>query len=205
MFRLTALIISAFILLPGLAVIGIEDNETAFKFIGSQSCKECHGEDAIGNQYKIWASSPHARAYTLLTGEKGAEIAKKLKITSPEKKTECLRCHSTGKGAVSSIVKEGVGCEACHGPGSEYRTASNHVNYESRENGYRRAIKMGMYPILGIESLKTREKLCLSCHRQDRPCFPENRINNYKYIIPIQTIDSLRKGDVNFRHPLLRR
>ena len=108
------------------------------------------------------------------------------------------------KGCVESIIKEGVGCEACHGPGSVYYIASNHVDYSSRENGYRRGIKNGMYPILGIGSLKTRERLCLSCHKKERPCYPENPVNNYEYKIPIQTIDSLWKGDVNFRHPLRR-
>ena len=204
MFRLPAFILSLSILLTGFPVSGLQDKEVSFTYIGSKACKECHGEDAIGNQYKIWSLSPHAKAYNLLIGEKAAVIAKKAKITLPEKNYECLKCHSTGKGTVNSVIKEGVGCEACHGPGSEYQTASNHVDYASRENGYRRAIKSGMYPILGIDSLKTREKLCLSCHRQERPCFPENKSNSYEFRIPIQTIDLLRKGDINFRHPLRR-
>jgi YVTN family beta-propeller protein len=38
----------------------------------------------------------------------------------------CLRCHASGQGAgrgflESFAVDEGVGCEACHGPGSEYQ------------------------------------------------------------------------------------
>jgi len=103
------------------------------------------------------------------------------------------------------VIREGVGCEACHGPGSEYHTASNHVDYSSRENGYRRALKTGMYPVLGIDSLKTREKMCLSCHKNSRPCFPEGQVRIFEFAIPIQTVDSLKKGDINFRHPLLRR
>lgn len=77
------------------------------------------------------------------------------------------------------------------------------MDYENRENGYRRAVKAGMYPIRGIRALKLREKLCLSCHVKTRPCFPENG-DPYKYMIPIQAVDSLQKGDVNFRHPLRR-
>ena len=204
MFKLPAFLSAVSIFLAGFPVSGLEDKDLSFAYIGSNACKECHGEDAIGNQFKIWSLSPHAKAYNLLLGEKAAEISKKAKINFPEKDYGCLKCHTTGKGAGSSIIKEGVGCEACHGPGSEYYTASNHVDYTSRENGYRRAVKLGMYPILGIESLKTREKLCLSCHRPERPCFPENKRNTYEFKIPIQTIDSLRKGDVNFRHPLRR-
>ena len=204
MFKLSSFLLLASLLLVKFPLSGFEESNS-FTVVGYKVCKECHDNDTIGNQYKIWASSPHAKAYKLLLGEKAAQIAEKTKIKSPEKNYECLKCHATGKGLVESVKTEGVGCEACHGPGSEYYKASNHVDYSSRENGYRRAIKNGMYPILGIESLKTRERLCLSCHRKERPCYPEGLINHYDYMIPIQTIDSLWKGDVNFRHPLLRR
>lgn len=204
MFRISAFLLLGSLLLIKYPLSGIEEGSNSFTYVGAKVCKECHANDSMGNQYKIWALSPHAKAYNLLLGEKAAEIAEKANITSPEKNYSCLKCHSTGKGRVESIIKEGVGCEACHGPGSEYHVASNHVDYSSRENGYRRAIRFGMYPILGIESLKTRERLCLSCHKKERPCYPENPVNHYDYKIPIQTIDSLWKGDVNFRHPLRR-
>jgi len=204
LFKMPAFLLFISLLLVSFPLAGLDEESNTFTFVGSKVCKECHGNDAIGNQYKIWALSHHAKSYNKLLGEKAAQIAAKAKITAPEKNYECLKCHSTGKGRVESVIKEGVGCEACHGPGSVYYTASNHVDYSSRENGYRRGIKNGMYPILGITSLKTRERLCLSCHRKDRPCYPENTLNDYKYRIPIQTIDSLWKGDVNFRHPLRR-
>jgi hypothetical protein len=183
---------------------GYDERGKSFTFIGSKVCRECHGIDDIGNQYKIWEKSPHSKAWVNLTAEKGIEVAKKHGITSPERDYRCLKCHATGKGVNSAIIREGVGCEACHGPGSEYHKASIHVDYNSRDNGYRRAIAAGMYPILGIKSLKTREKLCLSCHRKDRPCLPENPPENYDDRIPLQVIDSLWKGDVNFKHPLRR-
>jgi hypothetical protein len=201
-YKIFGLIFIASVIFVKFPAAGFEDRKDSFTYVGSKVCKECHGEDAIGNQYKIWAMSPHARAYKTLLGEKASEIAGKKNITSPEKSYECLQCHATGKGRVESIVKEGVGCESCHGPGSEYHKASNHVDYNSRENGYRRAIRFGMYPIRGIGSLKRRERLCLSCHTKERPCFPENPSSIYEFRIPIQTIDSLWKGDVNFRHPL---
>ena len=201
--------LSAFILISAMLFItfplsGFEDDGKSLTYVGVKICKDCHGEDAIGNQYKIWTLSPHAKAYKLLLGEKSAEIAKRIKISSPEKNLKCLKCHTTGKGLSEAVNKEGVGCEACHGPGSKYYTASGHVDYSSRDNGYRMGLKNGMYPILGIDNLKKREKLCLSCHVKERPCYPENNPNNYEFKIPIQTIDSLWKGDVNFRHPLRR-
>lgn len=202
MYKLPVFIFLTAFLMAELPVPALEEKSDSFTYVGSKVCAECHGEDAIGNQYKIWASSPHAKAYNLLVGEKAAEISKRKNIPFPEKNEKCLKCHATGKGKVESIVREGVGCESCHGPGSEYYKASNHVDYSSRENGYRTAIKFGMYPILGIASLKTRERLCLSCHTKERPCFPEKTDSIYQYKMPIQTIDSLWKGDVNFRHPL---
>ncbi len=202
MYKIFILIVITTIVFIKFRADGQENGIVSFTYTGSKVCRECHGEDAIGNQYKIWSMSPHSKAYSTLLGEKASEIAKRNNITSPEKNLKCLQCHATGKGKVESIVIEGVGCESCHGPGSEYHKASNHVDYSGRENGYRRAIRFGMYPIRGIESLKRRERLCLSCHTKDRPCFPDNPSNIYEFKIPIQTIDSLWKGDVNFRHPL---
>lgn len=199
--RFIMILLGLFSMIP---LSGSDNENRSFTFIGSKSCKECHGLDDIGNQYKIWEKSPHAKTYARLTGQQGLEIAQKLGIPSPEHDYRCLKCHATGKGTTPEIVKEGVGCEACHGPGSEYYKVSNHVNYSSRENGYRRAITYGMYPILGIKSLKTRERLCLSCHSKKRPCAPERPPGNYDDVIPLQVIDSLWKGDVNFRHPLRR-
>lgn len=180
------------------------DQQGRFSFTGSEACRLCHGSDEIGNQYKIWVASPHSKAYQLLKSQKGIEIAHKSGISSPETAKDCLKCHTTGGGMSQQAATEGVGCEACHGPGSEYHKASNHVDYSSRENGYIRAIKYGMYPVLGIESLKYRERLCLSCHNNRRMCFPENLADDYKYRISIQSVDSLSKGGISFRHPLRR-
>ena len=200
LFRLSIVIM--FILFFFICVPYLESQHDAknFTFVGSKVCKECHVLDGIGNQYKIWETSPHAKAYKKLLTGNSIEIAKKNNITAPEQDYQCLKCHATGKGSVKEIVEEGVGCESCHGPGSEYHHASNHVNYNNRSGGYATAIKNGMYPILGIESLKLREKLCLSCHQKGRPCYPKGTRDIYKFHIPIQVIDSLQKGEVNFKH-----
>lgn len=175
-----------------------------FTYVGVNVCRECHGEGAIGNQYAIWVSSPHAKAFFTLLTDKGMEIAKREGIADPVNSSDCLKCHTTGRGQYEDLKSEGVGCEACHGPGSDYHKASNHVDFTSRENGYRRALRLGMYPILGIESIKRRERLCTTCHRNDRPCFPKGSKDIHTQKIHIHTIDSLIKGDTNFRHPLRR-
>ncbi|HOK93358.1 MAG TPA: cytochrome c family protein [Spirochaetota bacterium] len=173
-----------------------------YGYVGVAVCKECHGQEAMGNQYKIWLASPHSKAFLTLKTEKAKNIAENVGVTSPIEDVRCLKCHATGGGKNKSILSEGVGCEACHGPGEEYHKANIHVDYSSRENGYNRAIKHGMNPILGINALKRREKLCLSCHTDKRPCYEYDLKNPYRYRLPIQTIDSLMKDGVNFSHPL---
>ena len=55
-----------------------------------------------------------------------AEIAKKMGVSDePQLAAACLKCHVTGGGPGAAVAKsydlmEGVGCESCHGAGSEY-------------------------------------------------------------------------------------
>ena len=173
-------------------------------YTGSAACGECHGQEAIGNQNKIWRSSPHARAFRTLKSEKALKISENREIKDPANDSNCLKCHSTGGGKTQELKEEGVGCEACHGPGSIYSEMSIHVNYTNRESAYNKSIKYGMYPILGIKHLKKREKLCLHCHNSDRPCFPTDKQEIQRQLHPIQVIDTLRKRDVDFSHRLRR-
>lgn len=79
-------------------------------YVGSQSCKECHEED-----YEIWKKSGHAHAFaTLVRRESDADPT-------------CIGCHTVGFGEPSGYRRAyrdskltDVGCESCHGPGSEH-------------------------------------------------------------------------------------
>lgn len=83
------------------------------KYIGSRNCKACHYKEN-----RAWRNSPHAKAFKAL----------------PEKNTqdaECLKCHTTGFGKPGGFVSVkktpelmGIGCESCHGAGSEHRKAA---------------------------------------------------------------------------------
>jgi len=108
-------------------------------FLGACACARCHSEKHLGNQFQIWATSDHARAYLVLaTGDPnmidpaakgfaypgfGKVIAQKAASTGKEQ--NCLLCHATGE-MISTIrgpefvVQDGVQCESCHGPGSQY-------------------------------------------------------------------------------------
>lgn len=79
-------------------------------FVGSAQCLGCHPDAA-----RAWQAMKHARAYEALVA-KGKQYH-----------LDCVACHVTGwqqPGGVCRIDKtagrEGVGCESCHGPGSQH-------------------------------------------------------------------------------------
>jgi hypothetical protein len=89
------------------AVPGVAMNAT---FVGSSACKDCHRKD-----YEIWEKSGHAHAF--------ATLEKKGSAADPH----CVSCHTIGFGKpggyrrpMGSASLTDVGCESCHGPGSEH-------------------------------------------------------------------------------------
>jgi YVTN family beta-propeller protein len=99
---------------------------TGPKFVGAYACGSCHQGPAMGYQLSLWRMSPHAQAYASLSTPAAAEIAKQMGVSEdPQLAAACLKCHVTGGGAPPAVAKtfdimEGVGCESCHGAGSEY-------------------------------------------------------------------------------------
>ena len=80
------------------------------EYIGSESCKVCHEYE-----YEKWSSNIHAHAYATLE-RVGSQFD-----------PECVICHVVGMDYESGFVSEqktghlkNVGCENCHGPGSEH-------------------------------------------------------------------------------------
>ena len=92
------------------------------EFVGSQACASCHPAE-----HETWSRQPHARAV--------ASLATKGQQDDPA----CLACHTTGFGEPGGFPADAppsrhpdlaaVGCESCHGPGSE------HVPPEARKQG----------------------------------------------------------------------
>ncbi len=97
------------------------------QYVGVYVCARCHKGPEFGYQFSKWRLSKHAVAYAALATPKAYAIAKKQGIkTSPQASADCLKCHTViftdlAGGALDSYSPyEGVGCEACHGPGSNY-------------------------------------------------------------------------------------
>jgi peroxiredoxin len=86
---------------------------TSAAYVGSEACKSCHA-----SEHATWAASLHARAIESLEARKA------------DTRQECLRCHVTaygkpggfpeGAAAAQHHDRVGVGCESCHGPGSDH-------------------------------------------------------------------------------------
>ncbi len=102
-------------------------------FIGNDDCAICHNKI-----FKHWEETGHASAYeTLLKAEH-------------EYDPECLACHTiglhyfTGFETIETTPKmKGVGCESCHGPGS------NHKEIQSEDYG------------------KANGDVCITCHEDE--------------------------------------
>ena len=96
-------------------------------FVGAKACAECHQGAGMGFQHCRWLLSSHARAYASLAGPRAKEIARLSGIPQePQEAQMCLGCHATGARAEdwekddAFHREDGVSCEKCHGPGSEY-------------------------------------------------------------------------------------
>jgi len=142
--------------------------DTGNKYMGVAKCKKCHADEKLGNQYGKWKKMKHAKAYELLGSDKAKEVAKKAGITEdPQKSPKCLKCHTTGHDLPASRfgtlfkVKDGVQCEACHGPGRAYAKKSVMKNLKKAKSK-------------GLTDKPT-EETCRSCHNADSPTWnPEH-------------------------------
>jgi len=153
------LIISG-IVLPSV-VLAQED----FKYVGARACMPCHLIPKSGAAYKIWRASKHANAMATLTTPTAQEIAMKKGIDDPQTAEACIRCHDTSGFAAAEFAQpfktsEGVGCEACHGPGSVYKSIQVMKDISS---GKIKAETVGL--------VKGNEDVCVKCHNAESPTF----------------------------------
>ena len=133
-------------------------------YVGADSCKICHKKAEKGDQYGSWQKSRHAGAYEALASDKAKEIAAAKGIDNPQESGECLKCHVTDYGLDASryekkyAMEEGVSCESCHGPGSDYKNIKIMKDIEqAKANGL----------------LIPTEETCKKCHNEASPTFKE--------------------------------
>lgn len=134
-------------------------------YIGVKKCKMCHNKTKTGKQYAVWQKMAHAKAYQTLASEEAKAIAKKKEIVDPQKAPECLSCHVTGYGKSAAVrgkltMEEGVSCEACHGPGSGYKSMK-----------VMKAIHAGTDKPEAHGLIIPTKEVCVQCHNSKSPTF----------------------------------
>jgi hypothetical protein len=100
------------------------------QYSGSKSCKPCHSYE-----YEKWSSKAHAKAFSTL------------EQVNSQYDPECVVCHVVGMDYESGFITQqetghliNVGCENCHGPGSEHILSA------------------------GVTELTEPKSTCLDCH-----------------------------------------
>lgn len=86
------------------ALVSVSAQAQDHEYVGAEKCKMCHKV-----QFASWENTVHAKA---------TDAAKA--STDREFSADCLKCHATN----ASEELAGVQCEACHGPGNDYKKMS---------------------------------------------------------------------------------
>ncbi len=174
------------------------------KYTGPGSCASpsCHGavqvrtETAVQqNEYAIWVvKDKHARAFANLSNDVAVQMGKILdlkgpdgKRTTPDKAPRCLVCHSLyvsdGDKARTFDSSDGVSCESCHGPASNW--LGNHTRGESNPDArlnwsHKQSLDAGMRD---LRDPAARTENCLRCHVGEKGATPaEDRIVDHELI-----------------------
>ncbi len=156
----------------------IQDAAASPHYIGSSSCaaRACHGNPSLSpgrewnSSYGVWAAKdPHAQAFSVLFTPESKRMATALGLADASKVERCLACHSlpvagTRAGAAlngaDSLLADGVGCEACHGPAENYLAAHTMRGWQQL-GAARFEPKFGMQNTADIAA---RAQMCAGCH-----------------------------------------
>lgn len=146
-------------------------------FVGSGGCK-CHK-----SEISDWEMSKHAKAFDLLKAGKKKSKKKKAGLDPNKDYTndeKCIPCHVTGykkdggfTDSVSTPNMAGIGCEACHGPGSIYRKLHKDKSLDFTKN---EAIALGAH--YGSQD----QAVCDRCHKDKDNPFKAEMDEKYNFI-----------------------
>jgi YVTN family beta-propeller protein len=126
-------------------------------YVGEQACRTCHHQPGR-DQFSAWRLTKHAQAFAALSKPEARQIAALSGIdTEPPESPICLGCHTTAYDTEewqrdeTFHFEDGVQCERCHGPGSEYMDAAvMRDSARARQAGLRMPL----------------ERDCLVCHKE---------------------------------------
>jgi excinuclease UvrABC ATPase subunit len=168
--KISVTVLPALLIIQGLIFYwpGENNSQSKYKYVGANTCVGvCHKSEEQGNQFVIWNKSKHASAYRTLQTPKADSIALAKGYTTPAAETQnCIKCHTLGVDIDESEflgsfdLSQGVQCESCHGPGSEYKKLEVMKDPEQ---------SMAKGLIVHME----REKFCTNCHNPESPTYFE--------------------------------
>jgi hypothetical protein len=155
-------------LYPASGAIGNGTFEGVASCAGSTCHGRAEGNGAVVRQDEIatWQepSSPagaHSRAYAVLGGRRGQQIAASLGLGNAQSAPACLGCHSTnapaGQRGAKFTLTDGVGCESCHGASGGTWLAEHYALPATHASN----IAAGLTP---LDTPKARANVCLDCH-----------------------------------------
>lgn len=140
-----------------------------FKYVGANKCKMCHKGEKKGTIFEKWQESKHSKAYATLASEHAKEVAVKAGVKGdPQQAAECVTCHVTAYKAAADqkdatyALEEGVTCEACHGPGSAYKSLKVMKDITA---GTAKGADFGL--------IKPTNEVCVTCHNPKSPTYKE--------------------------------
>jgi len=145
-------------------------------YTGVAGCS-CHKREILD-----WRISNHGKAFeSLKAGVK--KLEKKRAELDPDKDyttdRKCLKCHTNGyrkKGGFvdfeSTPEMAGIGCEMCHGPGSEYK-----ILHDEKKATFTKEQAKAAGQLYGSEDVK----VCTNCHTHKDSPFTEKVHEKYKF------------------------
>ena len=156
------------VLYPAAGAIGNPSFEGVASCAGSTCHGRAEGNGAVVRQDEIatWqepssASGAHSRAYAVLAGRRGQQIAASLGLGNATSAPACLGCHSTyapaGQRGTRFTLSDGVGCESCHGPAGGAWLAEHYALPATHASN----IAAGLTP---LDNPRARANVCLDCH-----------------------------------------
>lgn len=175
--HLTAVALAAVVLAAAPAVAEEAAAPPKPQYIGVEGCALCHKSAKTGDQLGKWQASRHSKAYETLATDKAKQIATAKGIADPQKAAECLQCHVTAHGVDKAqiatprpgkegfVATNGVQCEACHGPGSEFKT---------------RKIMKDRAAAVAAGLVIPDKAVCERCHNAKSPTFKGFNFEEYK-------------------------
>jgi hypothetical protein len=128
-----------------------------YQTIGKAKCVNCHDHEAE----KLWSEKKdgpppnnHLNALRQLEAPKASVFAKAIGLADPyDPKASCAACHGT---ILKGTVVDGVTCESCHGPGSDY------VDVHQQKGAYRQAVAAGLADT--VKNPDAWAPMCTKCH-----------------------------------------